>query len=433
MRRWRVHRIARPLRRGQDESDAEFRACSESAIAEKRGGEGDDRGKGEGELWVLGNVKPRSNGVAKVMVEEEEVDPLTPVAPETMEKNVLGRGKVGQRTPAIQPRKSSKLIRTSSSTARTTTKVPESVVEVDHPAHSSTPKKETKPLAAPTPVRLPPGALTLGPSPWEPAFRHPFSSANETITTDTTAASTADTSKAASAKQPQQWRMQSYKPRLSLDTHLESSPLPHAIPAFIASPLSQTNYTDEEPSFDESPLQPGLAISRPPSRTRSPAMMLARKSIDAISLRSVESSSHAHATSSGVIDVKTLATKAVKEEKGRKGWKGEVNKVAMQRVLHQRNSIDHHSGDGKRRLSMATLGAAVGGGGALARVRTQDGVDPVGGAGGAGGNGGRRGSVPVLGAGTGMGMGLISPSKSVSSGRTTPMLRAESPLHAVIR
>ncbi len=155
-----------------------------------------------------------------------------------------------------------------------------------------------RPLLAPRPVRLPDGALSLGPSPWEPSFRHPFAEGDVALT----------------SKAKQQLRQ--YRPKLSLDTHVETSPLPHATAAFVASPPA----LDDETADDVADW--GAAISRPPSTAstranRTPA--LARRSIDAISLRSFDSASnHAHTA----IDVKTLATKAVKEEKRQKRLEG---------------------------------------------------------------------------------------------------------------
>lgn len=219
-------------------------------------------------------------------------------------------------------------------------------------------KKLPQPLHAPQALRLPSGALSLGPSPWEPAFRHPFSTDHERV---------APTLDAMTSKAKHQL-LQQVRPKLSLDTHLESSPLPLSTAAFVPSPLSQDDEQDQE-SF--AILTAGMTISRPPStasnhRSRTPAGRLARRSIDAISLRS--SIDHSLPAPGAVIDVKTLATKAVKEEKGRKVWKDQVDKVALHKCLLQQQQADPaQAGPAGRRFSTATIGDK-----ALLCVRTHE-------------------------------------------------------------
>ncbi|CBQ72733.1 conserved hypothetical protein [Sporisorium reilianum SRZ2] len=299
-----------------------------------------------GRLWVMGNVQPaKASGSS--------------VADKTIDQHVLQRMHDQRSSLAaesvvikrrIQPRKSSKLAHTVASSGQI-----QPVVEADETAVDAAARNE-KPLHAPQPRVLPPGALSLGPSPWQPAFRHPFSADHEPLAPS--------------------------RPKLSLDTHLEASLLPTATHAtFLASP---TDLADAH------------TISRPASAA-SHTRALARRSIDAISLRS-----SSDASASPAIDVKTLATRAVKEEKGRKGWKDEVNKAAMQRCLLQQ----HPAAAAGRRFSTATLATDK----ALARVRTHEEE----------GRGARRGSSPALNVVAGM-----------TSGRSTPVLRAESPLHSI--
>ncbi|SPO27039.1 uncharacterized protein UTRI_10500_B [Ustilago trichophora] len=376
-----------------------------------------------GKLWVMGNVQPRNTPVSQTPVQHTamavaESIPSSPVGDKTIDERVLQRMQDQRASSSatiavktrIQPRKSSK-----PPPLNLAAKI-DPVAEKDETSaegnfaavHLTTRKDGPAPvraLHAPTALRLPPGALSLGPSPWEPSFRHPFTPDHEPVI-------------ALTSKAKQQLRQQ-YRPKLSLDTHLETSPLPHAAAAFIASPLSLSDEGEGEDSYDSTAiLNLGTGISRPPStasnhRARTPGM--ARKSIDAISLRSVDSSAHGGADR--VIDVKTLANKAVKEEKGRKVWKDEVNKFAMQRCLLQQQAGACEPG---RRFSTATLAGAASDK-ALTRVRTQEG-EPVGLLGNNAGIKGRRGSSPAL----NLGMGMVS-------GRSTPVLRAESPLHAVMR
>lgn len=361
-----------------------------------------DRGK----LWVLGNVQPTHTVRPQPKVAFYDTPaPASPIAgagEASIDEHVIQRMHEQRQAAAtvvikkaIQPRKSSKLPSLATAAG---TRI-EAVVEKDETCvdgavfggHMTT-RKSTgggdRPLLAPRPVRLPDGALSLGPSPWEPSFRHPFAEGDVALT----------------SKAKQQLRQ--YRPKLSLDTHVETSPLPHATAAFVASPPA----LDDETADDVADW--GAAISRPPSTAstranRTPA--LARRSIDAISLRSFDSASnHAHTA----IDVKTLATKAVKEEKGRNVWKDQVNKAAMQRCLLQKN------GDQGRRFSLGGPGMATATGldRALTRVRTHELDLPT------HKSAGRRGSSPAL---------ASLPHSASASGRSTPLLRAESPLHAV--
>lgn len=294
--------------------------------------------RNRGKLWVMGNVAPSKR--------YEEVDPKTVPVPKplpvisekAMDEGVLQRmhsqrAIVGAAAPprAIQPRKSSRL-----------------------PNRNTKAEMEEKPgairLVAPTAVRLPVGALSLSPSPWQPAFRHPFATTPEEALLPSTIAAQA---------------LVDAKPRLSLD-----------IPRFTSSP----------PPMDDDTLSD---MSRPASstshRARTPIATggLTRKSFDAISMR-------AGSFDTSAVDLKTLASKAVKEDKGRKVWKDQVNKVAMQRCLHQRHM---QSTDAPRRFSTATLGGPDNR--PLTRIKTHD-ADLR----------GRRGSSPAL-----------------SFGQSTPMLR----------
>ncbi|CDR98762.1 hypothetical protein [Sporisorium scitamineum] len=336
-------------------------------------------------------------------------EPTSPVGDKTIDQQVVKRMQ-DQRSNLtaesavikrrIQPRKSSKhahKVNTSLATASNTggaggriqpvVEADETIAEVAiDPGHVMPRKEVPKPLHAPQPRVLPPGALSLGPSPWAPAFRHPFSADHEPLPT----------------VKPKPHAQQS-RPKLSLDTHLEKFPLPNSSPAtFLASP---TEHSDP----DDTPTTAPFTISRPPSAasfTRSRTPGLARKSIDAISLRSSFDAS----SSAAAIDVKTLATKAVKEEKGRKVWKDQVNKAAMQRCLLQQHQLPLTAagagGAAGRRFSTATLATDK----ALTRVKTHE--ERV--------NQGRRGSSPALNAGFTVG--------AMTSGKSTPVLWAESPL-----
>ncbi|CDU25995.1 uncharacterized protein SPSC_06166 [Sporisorium scitamineum] len=357
-----------------------------------------------GKLWVMGNIQPR-----EVKGKGSTPEPTSPVGDKTIDQQVVKRMQ-DQRSNLtaesavikrrIQPRKSSKhahKVNTSLATASNTggaggriqpvVEADETIAEVAiDPGHVMPRKEVPKPLHAPQPRVLPPGALSLGPSPWAPAFRHPFSADHEPLPT----------------VKPKPHAQQS-RPKLSLDTHLEKFPLPNSSPAtFLASP---TEHSDP----DDTPTTAPFTISRPPSAasfTRSRTPGLARKSIDAISLRSSFDAS----SSAAAIDVKTLATKAVKEEKGRKVWKDQVNKAAMQRCLLQQHQLPLTAagagGAAGRRFSTATLATDK----ALTRVKTHE--ERV--------NQGRRGSSPALNAGFTVG--------AMTSGKSTPVLWAESPL-----
>lgn len=369
----------------------------------------------KGKLWVMGNVQPRhhSNAVkgglqalpeaipGEKTIDKHVVNRLLPSPSTNPAANIGGNGGIH-----IQPRKSSRPPRIVSAKQDAVVQKQEVPAEARFDSGHLTTRKpiaNAGGLHQPTAVRLPPGALSLGPSPWEPAFRHPFSTDHEQLP-------------ALTSKAKQHFRRQ------VLDTHLESSPLPHATAPFTPPPTTTDDSLEEEEG-EISHLAAG--ISRPPSRTRTPGAGMAR-SFDAISLRSVDSS---HTAGGGAIDVKTLASKAVKEEKGRKVWKDHVNKFAMQRCLQQQVQ-------GERRLSAATLaGVGVGVGvsdKALTRVRTQEGEAGGLAAGdrGLGGGKGRRGSSPALGVVT---AGMVGSRSVGANGRTTPVLRAESPLHAVVR
>ena len=356
-----------------------------------------------GKLWVMGNMQPRTPPSVTTNADSLPSSPITLGGEKSIDHRVVQRMHHQRNTsptanisPGIQPRKSSRPPLHPASKIDPVVEKDETAAEGGFDSGHLTTEKE-RALHAPTAVRLPAGALSLGPCPWEPAFRHPFSQDHEPL--------------ALTSKAKQQLRQQ-YRPKLSLDTHLESSPLPHASAAVFTSPQ---NIDAAEDSYDSNNiLHLGTAISRPPStasnRARTPG--LARKSIDAISLRSLDSAAHAEQRA---IDVKTLATKAVKEEKGRKVWKDEVNKFALQRcLLQQQQQADPVAA---RRFSTATLAGALSNGydKALTRVRTQE-AEPA----GLGANRGRRGSSPALNVG-------------MASGRSTPVLRAESPLHAVLR
>ncbi|TKY86206.1 hypothetical protein EX895_005031 [Sporisorium graminicola] len=376
-----------------------------------------------GKLWVMGNVQPTVHARGQKVSPPASPASATGVGEKMIDQHVLRRMH-DQRSSLtaeavvikrrIQPRKSSKhaqkLVRatqqSNAATAAPGGDAIQPVVEADETAADRTAadgvhavsRKEVA-LHAPRPRVLPPGALSLGPSAWEPAFRHPFSADHERVPTTN----------------PR--HLPHSRPKLSLDTHLEASPLPSAsTAAFLASPTS-----DDPPTF----AAPAPPLSRPPSaashhtRSRTPASV-ARKSIDAISLRSSFDASPS-SPAAAAIDVKMLATQAVKEEKGRKVWKDQVNKAAMQRCLLQQNHAlpltAAGAGAGGRRFSTATLAADR----ALTRVRTQEGDAraPV-------LHQGRRGSSPALNAGF-AGVG------GMTSGRSTPILRAESPLHSVAR
>ncbi|KAJ1584174.1 hypothetical protein NDA11_005902 [Ustilago hordei] len=375
----------------------------------------------KGKLWVIGNVQPshshtrRNSGGKRLHVVNEGLPGEKTVdeqvfarlrSPTSPSRTLLDVNDKASRPVHIQPRKSSRppppLV-----AAKIDAVVEKHDTAAEGGLNESGHLTTKKPLHQPTALRLPPGALSLGPSPWEPAFRHPFSPDHEALTSK--------------AKQ--------HLPRhVKLDTHLESSPLPNATAAFIPSPLHPQRHDDENEDEDEvgdetSHLATG--IIRPPSRTRTPGGGMPRSSFDAVSLRSIDSTHTG--TGVGAIDVKTLASKAVKEERGRKMWKDQVNKFAMQRCLQQQVL-------GERRLSTATLSGAgvVGMNGvsdkALTPVPTQEGEG--GGERGLGGANGRRESSPALGIVT---AGMAASTSIGTNGRTTPASRAESPLHAVTR
>ncbi|KAJ1022046.1 hypothetical protein NDA18_005281 [Ustilago nuda] len=373
----------------------------------------------KGKLWVIGNVQPshshtrRNSGGKRLHLVNEGLPGEKTVdeqvfarlcSPTSPSRTLLDVNDKASRPVHIQPRKSSR-----PPPPLVAAKIDAVVEKYDTAAEDGlnesghlTTKKH---LHQPTALHLPHGALSLGPSPWEPAFRHPFSPDHEALTSK--------------AKQ--------HLPRhVKLDTHLESSPLPNATAAFIPSPLHPQRHDDENEGEDEvgdetSHLATG--IIRPPSRTRTPGGGMPRSSFDAVSLRSIDSTH----TGSGVgaIDVKNLASKAVKEERGRKMWKDQVNKFAMQRCLQQQVL-------GERRLSTATLSAArvVGMNGvsdkALTPVPTQEGGEER----GLGGANGRRESSPALEIVT---AGMAASTSIGTNGRTTPVSRAQSPLHAVTR
>lgn len=297
-----------------------------------------------GKLWVMGNVAASSRS------SDSKNSPTTPTTPTGIDEMVLQRVQDQRSNIAsnstvikrrIQPRKSSRppLPRPPSQHHLLSSEVdpksaPTNIASVAETDESPSGGRVSKPSAA-----LPPGALSLGPSPWEPTFRHPFSAAHEPLPSPTAVTTT----------QPQP--RQPSRPKLSLDTSvspLASSPSPHRL-------------------------------------------SLARRSIDTLSHRP---------SMDTPIDVKSLASKAVRESKGRAVWKDHVHKAAMQRCLQQQTP----AGAG-RRFSTATLGP----GGPLMRVKTSDTFLEV-----DAGQRARRGSSP-----------------SLASARSTPMVREVSPLHDV--
>lgn len=371
-----------------------------------------------GKLWVMGNVAASHRSQPKTEVRINRLA-SSPLSPERIDEHVLQRVQ-DQRWHVhsdstmikrqIQPRKSSRSTQPSLfSAARVETpsanrggakiapvvETDETVAEGAFDSGHLTRRKQ--PLHAAT--VLPPGALSLGASPWQPTFRHPFSAEHEPWQMNTTVVMM--------SKPKQHMKQQQQRPKLSLDIQTG----PATTPPF-ASPIS----VDDDADQSVTALQAGYTISRPPSAASSAnhnraRASMARKSIDAISLRSIDSS---HPNASAAIDVKLLATKAVKEERGRKVWKDHVNKAAMQRCLQQQHP-EGGSGMGMgRRFSATTL--AAGGVGGLARVKTNE-ADLL-------GTGAmrkpRRGSSPSL--------ALQMP---LTSGRSTPVLRAESPLHTI--
>ncbi|KAF6767613.1 hypothetical protein PSEUBRA_006084 [Kalmanozyma brasiliensis GHG001] len=286
----------------------------------------------KGKLWVMGNVaasKKESTAIKDgVPASSSGIDQQVWQRMHAQRSNIRPDSTVIKRR--IQPRQSSKsahsLLASPVASPISPTPQIEAVSEKD--------ELELHPGAkVPEAARvLPPGALSLGPSPWEPCFSNPFTVEHEPLPT---------------IKLP---TSHPSKPKLSIDTHLP------ATPAFVVSPVSMDS---------EDPLTP--APGRRPSASAAPRVGLARRSFDASSLRSVDS----HHSPATAIDVKFLATAAVHEAKGRRVWKGEVNKAAMQHCLSQQ-----HDG---RRFSLASPTS----GNALARVKSQDGK-------------GRRGSSPNL-------------------------------------
>lgn len=352
--------------------------------------------------WVMGNIKPSK---AKAPQDDlQAVNPKTPVRDQitqphnatpvtrsdtaqqeerAIDDKVLQR-MMAQRhaantvniRQAIQPRRSSKSAHKISSSK--STPIPTGLAATEESTelvHVS--KKPT--LHQPVAQRWPSGSLALVPPPLEGPFRHPFA---EPIPT------------------PMPQRLHSV-PSLSCDPYSNVLDEDEDHQLLSSSPL--------ELSLEEvDPVAP-LTISRPSSgasnRFRGPS---ARRSMDAGSVRSLRSDNMDTS-----IDVKSLATKAVKEGREKRGWKDEVNKAAMQRCLLQKEN------ENLRRLSAASLGpnlhpsapgmtAAGGMNKALHRVRTQDArVD-------------RRGSSPAL--------PKMASSHSMYTTHTSPR-RAVSPLH----
>ncbi|PWY97631.1 hypothetical protein BCV70DRAFT_213495 [Testicularia cyperi] len=351
-----------------------------------------DRGK----LWVMGNINPSSKQAEHSLARAEsrkgkEQDRMIDekVVQRMMDQRETANTVLIKK--AIQPRKSSKsapffagAVSSASISSDPIAEETQTHADARFDAGHLTARKDGPVLAQPTPMRMPAGALSLVPAPLEGPFRHPFAPPIP--------------APALTSKAKQELRRQQ-RPMLSLDTHPEVSPFPDSDVAFTSSPtvLEMEDQVSMEP----------LSISRPPSgaeiRSKTP---LGRKSMDAISLRSFRSDSV-----DTPIDVKMLANKAVKEGRQCRGWKDEVNKAAMQRCLQNQQN------EQLRRLSAASLGPqfhtgssslgpSVGGlDKALFRVKTQEGI--------------RRGSSPGI------------PTSRTVSGRSTPVLRAESPLHAV--
>ncbi|GAC94513.1 hypothetical protein PHSY_002085 [Pseudozyma hubeiensis SY62] len=310
-----------------------------------------------GKLWVMGNVAASSRS------SDAKKSPTIPNSPTGIDEMVLQRVQDQRSNIAsnstvikrrIQPRKSSRppLPPPPSQHHLPSAEIdpksaPTSIASVAETDESPSGGRASKPSAA-----LPPGALSLRPSPWEPTFRHPFSAAHEPLPSPT-----------ATTIQPQP--RQPSRPKLSLDTTLPA--------ASTTAPASSSTSSPHRPS-------------------------LARRSIDTLSLR------HNSLDAPPAIDVKSLATKAVRESKGRAVWKDHVHKAAMHKCLQQQTPA---AAAGGRRFSTATLGP----GGPLMRVKTSEtdllSADAV-------AQRARRGSSP-----------------SLASGRSTHVVREASPLHDV--
>lgn len=276
-----------------------------------------------GKLWVMGNVQPASTvhsglpssssrGAIDEQVRQRMHAQRSHLKPDS---TILKR--------RIQPRQSSKSAHSL---------LASSPIDRDTSGNSGKPKidvvqerEEESPRSGRVPVEarvLPPGALSLGPSAWQPHFSNPFTVEHEPLPTIKAPPNPAS------------------KPKLSIDTHLPPTT------AVIASPIALDDQDPLSPPSRRS-TSPAPPIARTGLTRNSIDTTAARRSIDASSLRSVEMHTP--------IDVKLLANKAVKEDKGRRVWKGEVNKAAMQHCLLQQD----------RRFSTAGVG-----GDALVRVKT---------------------------------------------------------------